>query len=502
MEIPVNLVRLFLVFVLLFGSPGLLRAGEVSVVLFHLNDVYQLAPPADAGGGMPRAMQYLKDVRAESKYVLATFGGDALSPSVVSSQFKGKPMLEALGLLGVEVGVLGNHEFDYGPEVLRERLSESRFPWLATNMREAGSERFFPGTQAVFKADFGGIRVCLIGLVTEATPAVSRTDGKVVFSDPLRSGGAAADALRAQDGCHAVVALTHLAVEEDRQLARAGKVDVILGGHDHYVVSETVGKVPIFKAGSDAQNLAVVTLRFDDVTKRLVGVDGQVIPLDVRIAQAPEMLALVAQYQDKLVAALAERIGETSTPLDALTATVRSRESAAGYLVADAYREALQADIALVNGGALRTNAVIPAGPVTRLDIKTLLPFENKVVKVALSGAELQAVLERVGAKIGAGPVGRFPHVAGMSLVFDAKDDTRKRPLRIAIAGAPLEPARIYTLAVSDYLAGGNGGYDGLKNAQRLTPDDLAPIESEVVMDFVIKRKVLSYGEERRVTFR
>lgn len=499
---PLSFLGLIFIWLVLGGAPGLSAADQVSVSLIHLNDVYQLAPLANQPGGLAKAMQYVKQMRAESKFVLATFGGDALSPSVVSSEFKGRPMMDALGLAGIEVAVLGNHEFDFGPAVLRERLAESRFPWLAANMRESATGQVFPGTQAYFKRDFGAIRVCLIGLLTTTTPALSRTEGQVVFSDVIETASQTADELRKKESCHAVIGLTHLTLEEDRQLARTGKVDVILGGHDHYVVSEVVGKTPILKAGSDAQNVVVATLRFDDVTRRLESVDTKLVPLDGNVAEAPEMAALAKRYQEKLLVTLAERIGETAVALDARTATVRTRESGAGYLVADAFREALQADFALVNGGAMRADTVIPPGVLTKLDIKTLLPFENKVVKLALSGADLQTLLENLGVKPAGAPVGRFPHVAGMTLVFGAKPQGGKRPVQILVGERPLELSRTYTLAVSDYLAAGNGGYESLKNARRLTADDSAPIESEVVTAFVKKRQVLRYADERRLTFK
>ncbi len=478
-----------------------LPAWAIDVVLLHVNDVYQMDPAADGRGGLARLQTLHRRLQAaESGRVLFTFGGDTLSPSVLGNEFKGAPLIAAWNAMGIDAAVLGNHEFDYGPAVLQSRLAESRFPWLAANVDGGDAGQPFPGTRPYVIREVGGLRIAFVGVVTASTPRVSHPGQDVEFRDPLASARRLADRLRKRDKVDAVVALTHLDLATDRRLAGSRKVDLILGGHDHFVVSEVTGGTPIFKAGMDARDAVIARLHFDDRSRKLERIEWQLQPIDASLPEDPEIGALASRYAGALQEALQARIGETETPLDARTSVVRSRESAAGDLVADAFRAAMDADIAIVNGGALRSNSVIGPGPLTKLDIKKLLPFENHVFRLEISGADLLALLADIGDRIAAGPAGSFPQVAGLTLSYERGRAAGRRLAGAWIGGAEVDPQRTYSVAVSDFLAAGNDGYDRLRNARRTTTDDAAPVETDVVMDYVQRQPMLRYSGEGRVS--
>src|SRR5262249_31675158 len=126
----------------------------VRVQLLLVNDVYQLGPDGAGRGGLARVATLGRGLRRETPNTPVALAGDALSPSLYSTMFRGGQMIEAWNALGLDVATFGNHEFDFGPAVLRERMGESRFLWLSTNVREAGGLRAFGGARPVLVKDF------------------------------------------------------------------------------------------------------------------------------------------------------------------------------------------------------------------------------------------------------------------------------------------------------------------------------------------------------------
>ncbi|MBL8895661.1 MAG: 5'-nucleotidase C-terminal domain-containing protein, partial [Rhizobiales bacterium] len=144
----------------------------------------------------------------------------------------------------------------------------------------------------------------------------------------------------------------------------------------------------------------------------------------------------------------------------------RTSEAAIGNLVADAMREAVGADVAITNGGGIRGNKEYPAGSkLTRGDVLTELPFGNKNVKVEITGQAIQAALENGVSQVEK-VAGRFPQVSGLAFTYDPTKPPGQRVTAVTIAGAPLDPAKIYTLATNDYMLGGGDGYTAFKDAK------------------------------------
>jgi len=489
------MIRSRLLLLLIFFC-GAVHAEELRLSILHFNDVYQYTP-IDGKGGLARLATRVAAERARNRNTLVTFGGDLLSPSVASSITRGSHMMEMMNAVGVDVAVLGNHEFDYGPAVLKERLAEARFPWLASNLHQKPDGALFPGTRAYTLHEMGGIRIAVIGVLTDETPRRSRPGPEQIFDEPIAAAAALAERLRKDGVADIVIALSHLDVADDRKLARTGKVDLVLGGHDHDAMTEFVAGVPIFKASSEARNLVVVSMVVDTARKQIDHFESALE--NVEGEPHPALQAIVARY-DKLVdQALGVTIGVTSTPLDARTATVRSSESAMGNLVADAFRSELGADTAIVNGGGMRLNAILAPGPITRKDIKRLLPLENHIYKLEISGADLKALFDNVAGFLGKSRGGQYPHVSGLRAVLAPDKEPGRRVLVLEVAGKAVMPDQKYSLAVSDYLASGRNNYDLLRGQVRLMSEDTAPLETAVVMDFIEKLKTVRYEPEQRV---
>src|SRR5829696_8060282 len=158
---------------------------NVKVTILQVNDVYQFAP-VDQGksGGLGRVLTLKKSIQQENPNTLFLMAGDTISPSVESITTKGTQMIEAWNTAGLDYATFGNHEFDFGPEVLKERIKESKFGWVAANVIDTTTNKSFGGVPQFVVREFGGVKVGICGLVLPETKTTSRPGNNVEFRSP------------------------------------------------------------------------------------------------------------------------------------------------------------------------------------------------------------------------------------------------------------------------------------------------------------------------------
>jgi 5'-nucleotidase len=459
------------------------KAAVVEVGLVHVNDVYQIGPvdPKGPRGGLARLAGLVSELRRAHPATLFLFGGDTLSPGIESGLFKGAQMMRAWNATGLDLAVPGNHEFDFGETVARERLSESRFTWLAANLH---AEPPLPAVKPGELRTVGGVRLGFLGLITPETVTLSKPGPHIRFEDLLAAARREAAALRAQ-GAEAIIALTHNNLAEDREIAASGVVDLILGGHEHHLITETVGRTPILKAGSDARDALHVRLRFarDGERQRLFGLRWEILPVDGRWPEDAAVKAVADEVERQVGARLNERIAETTVALDARGETLRRGESNIANFAADAVRAAMGADVALLNAGGFRSDHVLGPGPITRRDVLALLPFQNPLLLLSVTGAQLRAALEYgLDRRVVNGQSGALPHASGLRIVYDPARPKGQRIVELTASGQPVTDEAGYRLATSNYLAGGGDGYAMLKGLPVLRAAEGSPLETEVLL--------------------
>lgn len=457
---------------------------EVHVTLLHVNDVYQISP-VDKGtrGGLARLATLKKQVLAESPNTLLLLGGDTLSPSVASNTFKGEQMIATWNAAGLDLAVFGNHEFDFGPDILKSRMGESRFPWLGANVHEKAGNALFGNAKAGEILTFDGVKIGFLGVVTATTAQSSQPGASLRFDDANVEARREAGRLRAK-GAMVIVALTHQDMAQDRKLAETGAVDLIMGGHEHVLMQALAGRTPIFKAGSDARLVARLDLFIDKSSRRLTHLDWHMLPVDAGLPEDPETAKVVAGFEDRLSVLLDKPVGETSVMLDARQEACRSRETNLGDWLADIYRSRTGADAAMVNGGTIRSNTTYGPGKLSKRDILSILPFENPIVKLDVTGKTLRAALEHGLALIHESKEsGRFPQVSGIRYAYDSRLPVGKRLTDVKVNGAPLDDERHYALALNGYLAGGGDGYEMFKGLPFLIAPENALSETAEVIE-------------------
>ena len=481
-------------------------APPLSLTLVHVNDWDQMAGTRGAGGAAKIATVVAEErARAEAEGGLAvvTFGGDMISPSVLSGIDKGAHMIDLANAIGFDMAVLGNHEFDFGPEVLQERLAESETIWLASNVRIAGGA--FPGTEATTMLERDGYRIGFLGLVTTETPAISSPGPDVAFAPVVQTGATLAERLR-EEGADIVVALTHQGLGADLELLRAVRaIDAVLGGHDHLLIAHHDGRHAVMKAGSQGRHVGVLTLTIDRIEGR--GGAPKVVwtpSFRLRSTAATEgdakLAAKVRDYQASLDETLDVVIGKTGVELSTRGFLRGSAETAFGNLLADAMRQATGADIALTNGGGIRGDTDYPPGTrLTRKMVLTEIPFGNKTVVLRLTGAQVREALEN-GVGRAENPSGRFPQVSGLAFTFDARRPAGERVTSVTVGGAPLEDGRSYTLATNDFLARGGDEYRVFRAGEMLVDSASGELMAGQLIDHIIAAGTVAPAIEGRIT--
>ena len=479
--------RLVLAVVLLLAAcaaplrPVSVVAPEVRITLLQVNDVYVMEP-VDEGrrGGLARLATLIKRIRRDNPATLVALAGDLISPSAVSALLRGQHMVAGMNAVGLDLATFGNHEFDFGPAVLVERMRESAFTWLSANVLDTRSGRPFGGARSELVLTLAGVRVGLFGLTTPDTAKTANAGPAVEFRDPIATARTVSGEMR-KDHVQLVVAVTHQDMASDRAMAatRGVDVDVVLGGHEHEPLVAEEGRTLIVKAGSDARYLVQVDVWFaSDGTLRERSWTFHEV--SARIPEDPEVAKLVAAYAERIGRDLDAVIGHTSTPLDARRGPLRTRETNIGDFVADAMRGALGADVALMNGGGIRSDRIVPPGPLTRRDVVNLVPFNNAVMVLEMTGARLREAVE-FGLVDREREGGQFLQVSGLTLTFDPRRPRGDRVIDARVGDAPLDPQRTYRVAVVDFLARGGGGITAFHDARVLLGAGSGPLLSEVV---------------------
>lgn len=429
-------------------------AGSPALRILTANDIYR-----------PERLAMLKTLARTcagpgvTKLVLP---GDLLGGSLFATSHRGESVVDVLNALDVDYCTLGNHEFDYGADRTKELMDRSRFPWLGSNVREQGpgDRRIFHSTvdADVFEvpaAGAGAVKVGVFGLCTAATPELSHPGPSIAFESPVEHARRCVEALQ-QRGCELIVALTHLSLAQDKQVAEACPgLRAILGGHDHDPYLLVHHGTFIAKCGQNADHLGVLDLYLDRAGPGLpLTCEHSFQLLTTSKARAdPGVLQAAAKYlaaddQEEIC-----RVGDA--PLSTSSQELRTRENAFGCYVADAIRWSYReegCEVALQNGGFVRQDALYAVGTVlSASQVREEMPFPKRPILLSLSGKDLRYGLEEM---LATAPVaaGSFPQLSeGFRVAYCPHAPKLGKIRHIEVGGRPLDPDREYRVAISEF---------------------------------------------------
>ncbi|MBZ5558282.1 MAG: 5'-nucleotidase C-terminal domain-containing protein [Acidobacteriia bacterium] len=478
-------------------EPGAPRARAPLTVL-QINDVYQTLP-VNGLGGLARVATMKRTLAAAGRTPVLILAGDFLSPSVASGVFKGEQMIATLNAAGLDFATLGNHEFDFGDDMLIQRMHEATFQWLVANVIDTKTSKPIGGAEPFVVKTYGALKVGYIGLCLTTREISFEKLTHTKFIDPMEAAAAYIPQVK-RAGANVIVMVTHLAIADDQRLVdRFPEIDLIIGGHEHIPITVTQNRTLISKAGSDSRFVARI-----DVARQPSGrVDRffELIPMTSAVADDPATAAVAASYEAKLGKELEVVIGSTRVPLDGESIHLRAAETNLGDFVADAMRADSGADITIINGGSIRGDKVYAAGPITRRTLIEIHPFGNVVCTLAMTG---RAILETLNIAVSKLPAaaGQFPQISGMAMRIDTRGPPEDRVRDVVINGRPLDVNRTYSVATPDFLLTGGDNYSLFPTQRVLVGPETGGLIVAALEKYVTARREIAPRIDGRITIK
>ena len=489
---------------------------EGKTVILHSNDVHG----ALAGYALMPALKAQFEAAGAEVYMVDA--GDFSQGTVYVSSSLGASAVTMMNAAGYDIVTLGNHEFDFGYQQLKQNLSSAKFSVICANvyLDETG-ETIYEPTKMIETAS--GLKLGFFGMETPETatkvnPALITEISFSTFDDLYASAQLAVDSLKEQEA-DLVIGICHLGVDAEsaangyRSIDLYEKVpgiDFIIDGHSHTVMTSGENGEPIQSTGTKFANIGIVVI--DNETKQI---EGHYL-MDTRgLAEDPTVAAVAKGIMDTVDAAYNTPFATSEVFLNGeRDPGNRTEETNLGDLITDAMVWKVRSTggieeyydaplVGVTNGGGIR--ASIEAGDVTKKDINTVLPFGNTVAVIYTTGAEL---LEALEASTFSTPeaIGGFPQTSGIEWVLDTtvpfdqgevytlngKEGSYYAPASIkrvtikSINGQPFDENAIYGVVTNNFCAAGGDTYNVLNRAfsQGFGFDTGIPMD-EAVMEYV-----------------
>lgn len=450
--------------VVLFLSCGTYASSEKEVVILHTNDVHSRAKDDDLEIGYARLSTYIKSVRAnEGVEPIVLDAGDAFHGKIISYSSEGASIVNIMNKVGYTAMTPGNHDFNYGSKRLLELSQLAKFNVLSANVVGLDGGNIF--TPYIIE-ERDGVKIGIFGLCTPET--VVKTNPKNVrdvrFKECIEVSRKVVKELK-DNGVNAIVCLGHIGLDtssvitSDAICSSVEGIDLFVDGHSHTQLDNglKVNNSYIASTGQYLNNIGQVKMRFDE-NNRLMGIKCELISKEdiIDMEEDPEVLSLIADIEKKQSDELGEVIAHTDIKLNGERCKVRTSSTNMSKMLSQAIYEFTNADVAILNGGTIR--ASIDVGDITRMDIISVLPFDNTLVTKKMTGSQLKKVLEE---GVGYYPVenGGFPDIAGMTYKFDPNRPKGSRVISIKKDGEEIKMNKEYIVALSDYLDEGGDNY-------------------------------------------
>ena len=449
-------------------------------------------------GGAARLLTAINQTRdglkSENKNVILLNAGDNFQGSLFYTTYKGATEAEVLNAMKFDAMTVGNHEFDDSDDVLATFLDKIQFPVVTANVVPTAAAKIGDRIKPSIVLEVGGQKIGIVGAVTNDTPEIANPGPNIQIAEDVAKITEAVQALKGQ-GVNKIIALTHVGYPRDlAAIAKIPDVDVVVGGHTHTLLSNTVKdaagpyptwsdnpagyKVPVVQAYQYSKYLGDLKVVFDDngMVKEASGepilMDSKFQPDQALTSRINELKAPIEDLKKKVV-------GASEAVIDGDRRNCRAKECSMGNLVADAQLDRVKDQgitISIANGGGLR--ASIDAGEVTMGEVLTVLPFQNTIATFQLKGSDVVAALENGVSQIDDG-AGRFPQVSGLKYSFDKSKPAGSKISDVQVKEGdnfvPIDPNKTYGVVTNNYVRGGGDGYKvfatGAQNAYDFGPN-------------------------------
>lgn len=413
-----------------------------TITIFHTNDVH----------GEVENLSYVKALKDATPNAILVDAGDSTQGSALATYSDGAGIISLMNYAAYDGMVLGNHEFDYGLDVLYTNAEYAKFPVVAANVYKKDGSLLLAGVNGNNGQNFiiekAGKKIGFFGLTTQETAYKSdptKQDG-TMFADVIQTAQVQADSLKAA-GCDLIVALAHVGVDEGsnpttEDVARVIKgVDIIIDGHSHTQYEEKINGITLAQTGTKLATIGRIDITFSGENKKI---KGQLLDADTyegMVTPDAACAAVYNSYMEMMKPLLDTVVGKTTQGLTAYAGdgarVCRLEETVMGDIVADSmrsYGKKMVADspnggadipvVALQNGGGVRAN--IDAGDITYGEVLDVLPYNNTLGARMVTPHLLYAALENgvCGLSVSeegllTGPEGRYPQISGMRCIVN-----------------------------------------------------------------------------------
>lgn len=507
-------------------------AKRLHVVILGTTDLHGNLFPIDYytdksdNRGLAKIATLVKQVRKENPNVMLIDSGDTIQGTPLEYYHNKKnnqppdPMMLAMNALNYDAMTVGNHEYNFGLQVLEKARSEAKFPWLSSNTYDCGTDKthYLP----YIVKEIGGVRIGVLGLTTPGIPNWENAPNYagLEFRDPLTEAQKWVPILRTKERADVVVIAMHMGLEEDlrtgemspgqvtnenRAVAIARQVpgvDCIFMGHTHRDTPSVVIKgVQLVQANYWGRHLARVDLYLenDGGGWHMFGRAARTVPVDNSVVPDEQLLTIGEPFNRETQGWLSRPIGESAVELTA--ADARFRDTAILDLIQRVQLETGNADVSMA--AVFNPEARIAQGAVTVRDIAGLYVYENTLVVLEVTGQQLKDALEHsaryfrayepgkspadlVDEKI---PAYNFDIAEGVSYVLNIAKPIGQRIEKLEFQGKPLAAGQKLRLATNNYRVNGGGGYSMYKGAPVVYRSSVEI--RELIIDWVERHKTI-----------
>jgi 2',3'-cyclic-nucleotide 2'-phosphodiesterase / 3'-nucleotidase len=499
-----RVLRLFVAGCSLAALPLIAAPERVQVTILSTTDLHGHIYPIDyytnrpADVGFAKVATLIRAARRTAPDLILLDSGDTIQGTPLAyyhnriDNAPADPMMLVMNALGFDALAIGNHEYNFGLDVLRKAQREARFPWLSANTVRSGTDE--PAYPPYLVKTVRGVRIGILGLTTPGVPGWENPENYagLHFADPIDSARRWVQVLREQERVDLVVVPMHMGLEENLStgelspgqqplenaaLAIARQVpgiDLVLMGHTHREVPAlVVGETLLAQAhrwGDRLIRADVYLERGDSQSRwRVVAKASTSLAVTADTPADPEVLALAKPYHEATQAWLDRPIGRSAKPLVATEARVR--DTAIIDLIQRVQLAAGEADVSFT--ASFNPSARLPSGPVTVREIAALYVYENTLVVVELTGAQVKTALEHAARFFLPFQEGKTPSelidpqvpgynfdiAEGVTYTIDLRRPPGERIVALEFEGAPLAPDRKLRVAINNYRLNGGGGY-------------------------------------------
>ena len=483
-----------LTFLLVLSSISFVLAAEKEIVILSINDFHGALAPAGKNVGAVKLVDALKTEKAKNpEGTIIVSAGDNYQGSAMSNLMYGEPVSAVFKEMGIELSAVGNHEFDWGINRINKWAEDGGFTFVCTNIYDKRTDQPVDWAEPFAIIEREGVKIGFIGLATPET-AYKTLKANVVnyeFRDPVEIITEWVPKVK-DAGADIIIALTHLGSFQDKEgnitgeavaLCGVDGVDAVISAHTHQRVCGLVNGKPFVQAYKYGRSFGKLTFIFDENNK-LVSAEPFLDNLYSRadtLKDDANTLATYGKYEEELNPVLGKILGKTTVDLDH---DRWAGPSLLGEWVCEIMKDKAGVQIAMTNGGGLRYP--VPAGEITAGKLYEVMPFDNYLYTMKLSGADVKANIEHgiMNDDIG------WVQIAGARVTYNPGAEAGNRITSMVLEdGTPIEMDKFYTVVTNDFMFTGGDKYDFKNSKDGL--NTFIPIR-DAMMEAVEKAGVIS----------